>query len=146
MMRSGAISVFIGILPAMKMTDPYSPSARPKASAKPVSTAGIKIGKMTRRHVCQRVAPRLAAASSSSTSRFWSTGWTVRTTKGSPMKVSAIMMPSGENAALIPSGSRYCPIQPSFEYTAVSAMPATAVGRANGRSTRASANRRPGNS
>ena len=40
MMSSGAISVFIGMLPEMKTTEPYSPSARANASAKPVSSAG----------------------------------------------------------------------------------------------------------
>ena len=60
------------------------------------------------------------------------------------MNVSAITIPSGENAALIPSGSRYWPIQPFCAYTAVSAMPETAVGRANGRSTIASMNFLPG--
>ena len=37
---SGAISETFGRLPAMKMTEPYSPTARAKASAKPVSRAG----------------------------------------------------------------------------------------------------------
>ena len=45
------------------------------------------------------------------------------------MNVSAITIPSGENAALMPSGSRYCPIQPVLAYTAVRAMPETAVGK-----------------
>ena len=40
MMSSGAISVLIGMLPEMKTTEPYSPSARAKARAKPVSSAG----------------------------------------------------------------------------------------------------------
>ena len=35
-MRSGAISETKGMLPAMKITEPYSPTARAKASAKPV--------------------------------------------------------------------------------------------------------------
>ena len=39
-MRSGTISVSPGLLPAIKITDPYSPIARAKASAKPVSIAG----------------------------------------------------------------------------------------------------------
>ena len=39
-MRSGVISVFIGRLPEMKITEPYSPTARAKASVKPVSSAG----------------------------------------------------------------------------------------------------------
>ena len=39
-MRSGAISETKGRLPAMKITEPYSPTARAKARAKPVSSAG----------------------------------------------------------------------------------------------------------
>ncbi len=132
------------MLPAMKMTEPYSPVARAKASAKPVSSAGSRVGRITRRNVCQRVAPRLAAASSSSASRSSSTGCTVRTTNGRPMKVSATTMPSGVNATFNPSGSSRDPIQPLGAYSAVSAMPATAVGSANGRSTSASTSRLPG--
>jgi len=44
----------------------------------------------------------------------------------------------------MPSGSRIWPIQPFFAYSAVSAMPATAVGSAKGRSTRASISFLPG--
>ena len=40
MISSGAISVRIGMLPEMKTTEPYSPTARANASAKPVSQAG----------------------------------------------------------------------------------------------------------
>ena len=40
MMRSGVISVCMGLLPEMKTTDPYSPSARAKARAAPVIHAG----------------------------------------------------------------------------------------------------------
>ena len=43
------------MLPAMKITEPYSPTARAKASAKPVSSAGSRIGKTTRLKVCQRL-------------------------------------------------------------------------------------------
>src|SRR5260370_6807579 len=46
--------------------------------------------------------------------------------------------PSGEKAALIPSGLSNLPIQPFSAYSAVSAIPETAVGSANGRSTIAS--------
>ncbi len=42
------------------------------------------------------LAPRVAAASSTSASRSSSAGWSVRTTKGRPMKVSARTMPRGE--------------------------------------------------
>ena len=50
----------------MKMTEPYSPTARAKASAKPVSTAGSSAGRIDAEKVCRRVAPRVAAASSTS--------------------------------------------------------------------------------
>jgi len=114
------------------------------ARAKPVIRAGARCGRITRRKVCQREAPRLAAASSNSLSRSWSTGWTVRTTNGRPMKVSATITPSGVKATWMPSGSSRRPIQPLREYTAVSAIPATAVGSANGRSTSASTRRLAG--
>src|SRR6185369_3997915 len=144
MISSDVISVRIGMLPEMKTTEPYSPRARANDRANPVRSAGITAGKITRQNVCQRVAPRLAAASSDSRSISSIAGCKVRTTNGSPMNVSAMMIPSGENAVLIPSGSRYCPIQPFFAYTAVRAIPDTAVGSANGKSTIASMNRLPG--
>ncbi len=53
-MRSGAISETKGMLPAMKITEPYSPTARAKASAKPVRIAGSSAGSMTRKTVCRR--------------------------------------------------------------------------------------------
>ena len=43
-----------------------------------------------------------------------------------------------------PTSARYWPIQPLAAYSEVSAMPATAVGNANGRSTSASSRRLPG--
>ena len=63
---SGVISVRIGMLPDMNTTDPYSPIARAKAMANPAKAAGKMVGNTTWEKVCQRVAPRLAAASSSS--------------------------------------------------------------------------------
>ena len=47
MISSEVISDTIGMLPAMKITEPYSPSARAKASVNPVSSAGTSAGKMT---------------------------------------------------------------------------------------------------
>ena len=94
MISRGTISVFIGMLPEMKTTEPYSPMALANASAKPVSSAGATAGRMILVKVCQRRAPRLAAASSTSTSRSSSTGCTVRTTNGRPMKIKATVMPS----------------------------------------------------
>ena len=43
MIISGVISDTIGMLPAMKITEPYSPTARAKASAKPVSSADWRV-------------------------------------------------------------------------------------------------------
>ena len=110
--RSGVISEMKGMLPAMKMTEPYSPMAREKASVKPVISAGRIAGMRTKRKVCQRLAPSTAAASSISGSMSSITGCSVRTTKGRLMKVSATTMPTGVNATLKPSGSRCRPIQP----------------------------------
>jgi len=45
--KSGVISVFIGMLPEMNTTEPYSPTALAKAREKPVSHAGKIIGIMT---------------------------------------------------------------------------------------------------
>ena len=101
MISSGVICVFIGMLLEMKTTEPYSPSARANASAKPVSSAGSSVGKMMRQNACQRFAPRLAAASSISESKSSSTGWTVRTTNGRPINVSATKTPSRVKEILI---------------------------------------------
>jgi sulfate transport system permease protein len=42
-MISGAISVFIGMLPAMKITEPYSPAARAKARLTPALLTGFAL-------------------------------------------------------------------------------------------------------
>jgi hypothetical protein len=95
MIRRGAISVRPGMLPEMNTTEPYSPMARANDSAKPVSQAGKRYGRMIRATTWTRLAPRLVAASSISGSRSWMTGCSVRTTNGSPMKMSAMVTPSG---------------------------------------------------
>ena len=48
--RSGAISDTFGRLPAMKITEPYSPTARANASANPVSSAGTDCRQNNPRH------------------------------------------------------------------------------------------------
>ena len=102
MISSGEISVRIGMLPEMNTTDPYSPTARANASAKPVSHAGKRYGRMTRVSTC-------AAAGAEARRRLLDlavessmTGCSVRTTNGRPMKISAIVMPSGVKATLMP--------------------------------------------
>ena len=95
MISSGVISEIIGMLPAMKMTEPNSPMAREKASVKPVSSAGKMAGKMILTQVCSREAPSEAAASSTSGSMSSITGCSVRTMKGSVTNASATTMPLG---------------------------------------------------
>ena len=105
---------FHRMLPEMKITEPYSPSARANASAKPVSSAGQNHRQDdARKTFCKRFAPRLAAASSTSGSRSSSTGCTVRTMNGRPMNVSATNTPSqrvGNFDSVAARASR--PIQP----------------------------------
>jgi len=67
--------------------------ARAKANAKPLSQAGKISGKITRRKIVDLVAPRLNAACSYSGSQSRRTGWTVRTTKGSPTKIRTSTIP-----------------------------------------------------
>src|SRR2546425_4459719 len=103
MISRGAISVRIGMFPEMKTTEPYSPTARAKASVDPVTSEGRTAGSRIRRKTCQRPAPRLDAASSTSRSRSSRTGWTVRTTNGRPTKVRAITTPRGVKATRTPA-------------------------------------------
>src|SRR5262245_64183208 len=56
------------MLPEMKTTEPYSPSERAKARAKPVMIAGVIDGRITLTAVWKRFAPRQAEASSTSRS------------------------------------------------------------------------------
>ena len=51
-MMSGVISDTKGILPAMNITEPYSPIARAKANEKPVSSAGHIAGNTILEKVC----------------------------------------------------------------------------------------------
>ena len=53
-----------GMLPAMKTTEPYSPTPRANAMENPVSRAGRSIGRMTRLNTYHREAPRQAPVSS----------------------------------------------------------------------------------
>ena len=92
---SEMISVSNGMLPAIKITAPYSPRLRVNARAVPVSSAGISCASTTRKNDAMGVAPRVAAASSTSGVRSSSTGCTARTTNGRLVKLIAIMMPSG---------------------------------------------------
>src|SRR3546814_6368597 len=54
----------------MKITEPYSPTPRANAIAKPVSSEGPIAGRMTLRKVVNLLAPRLAAASDRKSTRL----------------------------------------------------------------------------
>lgn len=95
---SGRISETIGILPAIKITEPYSPVARANIIPAPVKSAGVISGSSTRRNVVKRFAPKVAAASSYSPDNSSNTGCTARTIKGRLTTTSAIQMPTGVNA------------------------------------------------
>ena len=86
--------------------------ARAKASANPVSTAGSRDGRTILVSVPNRLAPSVAEASSDSRSISAIMGCTVRTANGSPMKTSAMKMPTGVNAILMPTRSNNEPIGP----------------------------------
>ncbi len=107
MISSEAISVFIGMLPEMNTTEPYSPSARANDRAKPVSSAGSTAGRITRQNVCQR---RRAQAGG----RFFRFAvdffdrrlQRAHDERQADERQARSVIPSGENAALMPSGSR----------------------------------------
>ena len=69
-MSCGAISVWNGLFPEIKTIDPYSPTARAKACAKPVTIVGSRVGARIVTNVRSLPAPSVAAASSTSRSRF----------------------------------------------------------------------------
>ena len=85
----------MGLLPAMKMIEPYSPRQRARARAKPVSSEGRMAGMLMRMKISNGVAPMSEAASSVSTSKSWITGCTVRTMNGREMNIMATTMPAG---------------------------------------------------
>src|SRR5688500_2280117 len=159
MICSGAISVCPGIPEAMKSTAPYSPTDRATDSPSPLSHAGSSAGKITRRNVYHRPAPRLDAASSISRSMSCNTGCTLRTMNGRPTNTRTSTTPPTDRSSP-PTPREFSthpseftthppmavpPSHPLGEYRLLNVIPATAVGSANGRSISASKNRRPGN-
>ena len=80
--RTEATSETNGRFPESSTKDPYSPTPRAKLRAAPAAMAGVRVGRMTRRKTVNRLAPKVAAASSTSPSSCSSTGCTMRTMKG----------------------------------------------------------------
>ena len=136
-MINGKISDFIGKLPAIKITEPYSPVARANIMPEPISNAGYNSGKITRLKVVNLPAPSTDAASSYSGDSSASTGCTARTINGKLTTISANQIPMGVKAILMPNGAKNCPIKPLGAYKVASEIPITAVGKAKGKSTSA---------
>ena len=131
-----ATSVLKGRLPEMRTTEPYSPRARAKAMPGPGQEGRGHGGQHHPAEDEGRRAPSEAAASSVSVSSSASTGCTERTQKGSVTKARASRMPIRVPATFTPNGL-------SGPYKASRVRPATTVGRAKGRSTRAPTSRLP---
>ena len=100
----------------------------------PVTNAGSISGSKTRQKIVQRVAPKVAPASSYSDDNSSRTGCTARTTNGKLTTTNANQIPNGVNAIL---NGNSLPIKPLGAYKVANATPITAVGKANGKSTTA---------
>ena len=100
---------------------------------------------MTRQKVIGELAPSVDAASSSAGSSSMSTGSTARTGNGSVTNARASTIAGAANAILIPAPPSAAPIAVCGPSSATSAIPATSVGIASGRSTSADSAPRPGN-
>ena len=103
-MRTEVTSVSKGRLPERSTSDPYSLTPRANERAAPAAMAGTRLGSTIRRNVVKRLAPSDAAASSTSGSSSASTGWTVRTTKGSVTNRNASVTARGVLATSTPIG------------------------------------------
>src|SRR5512133_3966304 len=104
MIRTDATSVEYGRLPDSRISDPYSLIARQNDKAAPEVIADARLGRITILSVVNRLAPREAAASSTSCSSSRSTGCTVRTMKGNVTKRKAKKTATRVFAQLTPSG------------------------------------------
>ena len=144
-MSSGMISVYPGMLPAMKITDPYSPMARAKASVKPVRTAGAAAAGRPAEGSCKRLAPRsrrrlLVLPLALPQHRL--DGPHDEGQADEDERDQDAERREGDAEAEARTGAARS--SPSSRSSEVRAMPATAVGSAKGRSISASTKRRPG--
>src|SRR4029450_9384528 len=89
------VCVVPGKLPAKVIVAPNSPNARAQQSTAPAATPGATSGRVTRRNVVQRPAPRVAAASSNRASAARSAPSTLITRNGIATKVSGVTTGGG---------------------------------------------------
>ena len=95
------------------MVAPNSPSARAQHRAIPAPSDGAISGRVTRRKVSQRPAPRVAAASSKRRSMARSPASTVMTRNGMATKASAMMAPAVVNGRVTECPSSHRADQPA---------------------------------
>src|SRR3954462_2492922 len=134
-----------GKLPAKVMVAPNSPSARAQHSTAPAPIPGAISGRVTRRNVVQREAPRVAAASSYLRSAARSAPSTLITRNGRATNASATTTPAVVNGSVTPN-QRYIhwPSSPLRPRASSSATPPTTGGSTRGTVTSARTRRRPG--
>src|SRR5690606_37166119 len=104
------------------------------------------LGRVTRKNIVQALAPRERATTSSSWPCCCISGTSSRTTNGKVMNSVASTMPGRANRILISCSRRNSANQPWEPNSSTRHRPATTGETANGRSTRASSTRLPGNS
>ena len=92
-----------GKLPAKVIVAPNSPSARAQHSTAPAPSDGPTSGRVTRRKVVSREAPRVAAASSKPWSSPRNAPSTVTTRNGIATNASATTTPSVVNGRVNPN-------------------------------------------
>src|SRR3712207_4350347 len=126
------------------MVAPNSPSARAQHSTAPAAMPGATSGRVTRRNVVHRSAPRVAAASSKRASAARSAPSTLMTRNGIATKVSAMTTAVVVNGTVTPRAwSSQRPTMPCRPSTRKSATPPTTGGSTSGTVTRARSTDRP---
>src|SRR5690606_24111363 len=123
---------------------PNSPNARPSERMPEDSAAGKIAGKNTVRNVRKGPAAKVIAASSSAGSISVSTGSTARTTNGNVTNSSPRTMPVGAKMISKSPAASLLPMSEVGPYKVANMTPATRVGTARGKSTKAESNARPG--
>src|SRR3954454_18379554 len=138
------VCVVPGKLPAKVIVAPNSPSARAQHRTAPAATPGATSGRVTRRNVVQRSAPRVAAASSKRASAARSAPSTLMTRNGIATNVSAITTAVVVNGIVTPKAwSSQRPTIPCLPSTRNSATPPTTGGSTSGTVTSARSTDRP---
>ena len=115
-------------------TAPNSPMARALLRIRPYSSAHLMLGSVTRRKICQPLAPRMRAASSCALPCACINGISSRATKGKVTNTVASTMPGTAKITCRPLASSQPPSAALTPNTSTSARPAITGETENGRS------------